>query len=255
MNAFSDSSSSLSSSSSEETLNQSWTRFAASASSSGVKSVDAPTFHMSFEQPAADLDTFLHRLNVQCVCLENVKVIQSEYGGGGGGRGGGGSLASSAAAVLCTVKVKHLASDGDSLDGCSDRRVFARWTVDDWQSYADISAHCISRSGSASSNWSSPSSSSSTADCIDAYSFAVHLLLGTPSSAAAVCGPRAADSPNGGGYRRRKHGGASSSSSGDREGSRSLPAVTAVEFALCYAIGKRTYWDNNNNENYRIEWR
>jgi len=76
-----------------------------------------PAFHLSFDQPAADMASFQQRLDGQMICLENVKVVSD--------------------VALCSVKVRCL--DNPQWTG----RVVARCTNDDWLSYADITAQPV----------------------------------------------------------------------------------------------------------------
>jgi len=179
-------------------------------------------FCMSFEQPIADRETFQRHLDAQSVCLENVKVIDSSVCG---------ASSTSSIDVLCTVKAKHPLP----LDTYSSRRLFARWTNNEWLSHADITAQCITCGGLTGTTWRSTI-------CVDTYSFAVQLHQPgwSPTSdsrsghSAAYCGDGCSDCC---------HGNWLHSS-----------AVIAVEFALCYIVDKATFWDNNDGRNYRIEW-
>ena len=139
------------------------------------------TFRLSFDQPAANPESFQRRLDAQMVCLENVKVVSD--------------------VALCSVRVRCLDSPQ------STYRVVARCTNDDWLSFADIAAHPVGVGVPAPS---SADRSGPRGPLYKTLSFAIR--------------------------RPKSHRSA------------------AVEFALCYRVDDKTWWDNNSERNYRVEW-
>lgn len=180
------------------------------------------TFHLCFDQPAANLKRFCEKLDAQLVCLENVRVedYEARHNNVASNNTTGSPTACSCprpssptspvsaptsvtlsahSVILLSIKVKNVDPE---------KRVFARCTDNGWQTYADLPAQFVGGVDNLGREF-------------DRFCVAVR----RPSTDRPA--PETADA--------------------------SKPAAV-VEFALCYQVNGHTYWDNNDLANYRIEW-
>jgi len=188
-------------------------------------------FHLCFKQPFAELERFRKKLDRQRVCLENVRVDDWAAAGTGTPHhhvttSTSTSVSSMAAnsVILCSIQIK---TTKDHRDQSGAARVFARCTSDDWRTYADLPAERVTGLDNLGLGY-------------DRYCFAVRRPV-TPESQAGPCGE-------------------SSGPFGDQVEPLGAcggqgQATAAVEFAICYQLcDGGSFWDNNDESNYRIEW-
>jgi protein phosphatase 1 regulatory subunit 3A/B/C/D/E len=112
--------------------------------------------------------------------------------------------------ILVSIKVKNLGLE---------KRVFARCTDNDWQTFADLPAQYVGGVDNLGYEY-------------DRFCVAVRRPATTPSGM--ISAERTVAEPM---------------------DLRRMPVAAAtVEFAICYQVNGQTYWDNNEFANYRIEW-
>lgn len=102
------------------------------------------------------------------------------------------------------------------------KTVFARCTHDDWQTFADLPAQYVPGAVNLGYEY-------------DTFCFAVRKPVTGWREDHQNCGGR--------GWR-----------GGGARGEGEVTPTAAVEFAVCYKVVGNTYWDNNEGENFRIEW-
>jgi len=173
-------------------------------------------FKLCFKQPFAELERFRCKLDRQMVCLENVRVDDWTPG----------APHHVAASNSWSVPSTSSSAAANSVILCSiqtknsadrrDAKVFARCTSDNWRTYADLPAQRVTGLDSLGLGY-------------ERYCFAVRRPVTPDPCTSSPCNHHC----DAGMYR---------------------PSA-AVEFAVCYQMtADCTYWDNNDDTNYRIEW-